>query len=88
MVFLLALSPILWLIVSLGVFKMPGFKACPLALVLAFAVALTEYQMAGLDAVTAALPWLAGLFYWSSLRRFLRIISPFIPRVWILSNIC
>ena len=55
MVFLLALSPILWLIVSLGVFKMPGFKACPLALVLAFAVALTEYQMAGLDAVTAAL---------------------------------
>lgn len=33
MVFLLALSPILWLIVSLGFLKMQSFKACPIALI-------------------------------------------------------
>lgn len=55
MVFLLALSPILWLILSLGFFKLPGVKACPIALVLAFLVALTAYQMPEQDALTAAL---------------------------------
>ena len=59
MVFLLALSPILWLILSLGFFKMPGFKACPIALVLALAVALTAYQMDGQDAASAALEGVA-----------------------------
>lgn len=30
--FLLALVPFLWLIVSLGILKWPGYKACPIAL--------------------------------------------------------
>lgn len=59
MVFLLALLPILWLILSLGFFKMPGFKACPIALILAFTVALMQYQMAGQDAFSAALEGVA-----------------------------
>lgn len=59
MVFFLALSPILWLILSLGFFKMASVKACPIALILAFFVALTAYQMPGQDAVTAALEGVA-----------------------------
>ena len=30
--FILALLPILWLIIALSVLKMPGFKACVIAL--------------------------------------------------------
>ena len=59
MVFYWSLSPILWLILSLGFFKMPGFKACPIALILALAVALTAYQMDGQDAASAALEGVA-----------------------------
>lgn len=59
MVFFLALSPILWLIISLGFLKMSSVKACPLALLISFAVALAWYQMPGLDAATAALEGVA-----------------------------
>lgn len=59
MVFLLALSPILWLIVSLGFLKMQSFKACPIALIISFAVALAWYHMPGMDAATAALEGVA-----------------------------
>ena len=59
MVFLLALSLILWLIVSLGFLKMQSFKACPIALIISFAVALAWYHMPGMDAATAALEGVA-----------------------------
>lgn len=54
MIFLLALSPIIWLIISLGFLKMQSFKACPIALLISFAVALLQYNMPGTDAITAA----------------------------------
>ena len=59
MTFVLALSPILWLIVSLGFLKMQSFKACPLALIISFLVALLYYHMSGVDAGTAALEGVA-----------------------------
>ena len=59
MTFVLALSPILWLVVSLGFLKMQSFKACPLALLISFFVALLYYHMSGIDAVTAALEGMA-----------------------------
>ena len=57
--FVLALSPILWLIVSLGFLKMQSFKACPIALLLSFAVALWYYHLPALHAGTAALEGVA-----------------------------
>lgn len=59
MTFVLALSPILWLIVSLGFLKMQSFKACPIALLISFAVALAYYSMPGMNAATAALEGVA-----------------------------
>ena len=59
MVFLLALSPILWLIISLGFLKMQSFKACPIALLIAFAVAFAQYHMEEMNAATAALEGVA-----------------------------
>lgn len=59
MTFVLALSPILWLIISLGLLKMQSFKACPLALVISLLVALFYYNMPGLNASTAALEGVA-----------------------------
>ncbi len=40
MLFLLALSPILWLVIALSGLKMAAWKACPIALVLCCAVAM------------------------------------------------
>lgn len=57
--FIFALSPILWLIISLGFLKMQSYKACPIALLIAFAVALGIHSMNTLDAVTAALEGVA-----------------------------
>lgn len=59
MLFLLALSPILWLILALGFLKMPSYKACPIALIISFAVALGIYSMPTIDAGTAALEGVA-----------------------------
>ncbi|WP_288858561.1 L-lactate permease, partial [uncultured Megasphaera sp.] len=57
--FILALSPILWLIISLGFLKMQSYKACPIALIISFAVALGIHHMNVPDAVTAALEGVA-----------------------------
>lgn len=59
MLFLLALSPILWLIVALGFMKMASHKACPLALVIGLVVALCIYDMPFLNASTAVLEGVA-----------------------------
>lgn len=61
--FILALLPILWLIVSLGVLKWPGYKACPIALALTGGLALLVWKMDILDTATAALEG-AALAIW------------------------
>lgn len=56
---LLALSPILWLLVALSGIKMAGWKACPIALAIALALALTVWRMPAENALTAALEGVA-----------------------------
>ncbi len=53
--FILALLPIIWLIVALTVLKIPGFKACMGALVIAYVLAVFLWKMPLVDSVTAAL---------------------------------
>ena len=53
--FVLALLPIIWLIIALGVLKMPGFKACGIAAVIAVVLAVLYWQMPGLLAGAAVL---------------------------------
>ncbi len=53
MVFL-ALLPIIWLVIGLGFLKMPGYKACPIAVVIAAIVAVFAFDMPTLDTGTAA----------------------------------
>ncbi|MCE5221173.1 MAG: L-lactate permease, partial [Clostridium sp.] len=55
----LALIPILFLIITLGVLKIPGYKACPIALVLTFILALVGFNMPIVSALTAALQGVA-----------------------------
>lgn len=51
--FILALLPILWLIVALTALKIPGFKACCIALVIAYVLAVFVWKMPLLNSVTA-----------------------------------
>lgn len=67
---ILALLPILFLIVALGFLKMAGWKACPIAAIIAFIVAVAVYDMPVPIAISAALEGVAlhvGRFCWSSL---------------------
>lgn len=57
--FVLALLPILWLMLALGVLKKPAFKACPIALVVAVLLALTYWKMPVKDCVTGGLEGVA-----------------------------
>ncbi len=51
----IALVPIAWLMVSLGILKMPGYKTCPATLVLTAILAVIVWKMPILDAASAAL---------------------------------
>jgi lactate permease len=51
--FILALLPIIWLIIALTVLKIPGFKACAIALVIAYGLAVFVWKMPLLGSVTA-----------------------------------
>jgi lactate permease len=51
--FILALLPIIWLIVALTALKIPGFKACVIALVIAYVLAVFVWKMPLLNSVTA-----------------------------------
>jgi lactate permease len=51
--FILALLPIIWLIVALTVMKMPGFKACIIAMVIAYVLSVFVWKMPLLNSVTA-----------------------------------
>ena len=53
--FIAAVSPILWLIISLSVFKMPAWQACPVALVISFFTAWQFFGMPLLDVSTGIL---------------------------------
>lgn len=53
--FLLALIPIVWLIVSLGALKIPGHIACPVALAASICLAITAFNTNPISAFTGAL---------------------------------
>ena len=53
--FIIAVIPILWLMIALSKLKMPGFKACVIAFLLAAILAFTFQKMPFLDVSTAAL---------------------------------
>ena len=53
--FLIALSPIIWLIIALSILKISSHKACPLALVISAVAALAAYHMPLANAGTAIL---------------------------------
>ncbi len=55
LLFFIALIPVLWLIVSLGILKIPGYKACPIALAITVGLSILVWKMPVLDSVTAAL---------------------------------
>lgn len=57
--FLLALSPILWLVVALSVIKMAPWKACLIALVISLAAGMGVWQMESVRAVESVLEGLA-----------------------------
>lgn len=57
--FFLALIPILWLIISLGIMKWPGYKACPIALGITALLAMLVWNMRAVDSLTAALEGVA-----------------------------
>jgi len=53
--FILALVPILWLIISLGVLKWPGQKACPIGFGLAIILAIVGWKLPVLDTITGGI---------------------------------
>ncbi len=57
--FLIALSPILWLVIALSVLHMPAHKACSAALVITIAAAMTMFGLDGKLAAEAALDGVA-----------------------------
>ncbi|MEG1431415.1 L-lactate permease [Eubacterium sp.] len=55
LLFFLALVPIVWLIVSLGVLKMPGHIACSIALVITLLLSILVWKFSFVNALTGAL---------------------------------
>ncbi len=53
--FILAMLPIIWLVIALSGLKMPGFKACGIALVIAIVLGISFWKMTPINAVTACL---------------------------------
>lgn len=51
--FVLALLPIIWLIIALTALKIPGFKACSIALAIAYALAVFVWKMPFADSLGA-----------------------------------
>ena len=57
--FLIALSPILWLVVALSILHMPGHKACTLALIISVLAGIFAYSMTAIHAWQAFLEGVA-----------------------------
>jgi len=53
--FIIALTPIVWLILSLGILKIPGHKACLTTLIITLILAVFFWKMPVVDALTATL---------------------------------
>lgn len=53
--FILAMLPIIWLVIALSGLKMPGYKACVIALVLSVILGLSVWKMSLANAATACL---------------------------------
>ncbi len=53
--FFLALLPILWLIIAMSILKMPGYRACLIALVITAALAIFYWRLAPVSTGTAIL---------------------------------
>lgn len=53
--FVIALLPIIWLIISLGVMRMPAVRACVIGLILTVALAIIGFKLPVLDTMTGAL---------------------------------
>ncbi|MEW9078494.1 L-lactate permease [Terrisporobacter glycolicus] len=53
--FLIALVPIVWLIVSLGVLKLPAYKTCLFTAFLSLLIAIIFWEMPIIDGVTASI---------------------------------
>ena len=51
----IALLPIIWLIISLGVMRMPAARACVIGLVLTIVLAIISFKLPVLDTMTGAL---------------------------------
>lgn len=51
----IALIPILWLIISLGIVRMPAARACTIGLVLTVILAIVSFKMSVVNALTGAL---------------------------------
>ncbi len=58
-IFLLALAPILWLMIALSFLKLPAFKACPIALVIAVVLSMTYFKLPAVDCFTGGLEGVA-----------------------------
>ena len=57
--FLLALSPILWLVIALSIIKMPAWKACLIALAISLAVGIGVWNMENVRAMESVLEGVA-----------------------------
>lgn len=61
--FILALLPIIWLITAMSVLKMPGYKACLIALAITFIEALGLWHMPIANATSAAVEGIANALW-------------------------
>ena len=59
MLFEIAMIPVLWLIVSLGVLKMPAHKTCSFTVILTLAIAIICWRMKFIDGITATVEGIA-----------------------------
>lgn len=59
MLFAIAMIPVLWLIVSLGVLKMPAHKTCSFTVILTLAIAIICWRMKFIDGITATVEGMA-----------------------------
>ena len=59
MLFAIAMIPVLWLIVSLGVLNMPAHKTCSFTVILTLAIAIICWRMKFIDGITATVEGMA-----------------------------
>ena len=55
LLFFIALAPILWLMISLGVLKLPAHKTCTITMVFTMILAILLWKMPFMTAITAAI---------------------------------